>query len=165
MRCIIIKKQNSFIAYLLIGIGTYFLIKQLDLALFDTFYSWPTVLIIIGIVFLIHSYSTHEYEHIFTGVLLLGLGIHFHGVENYNFWIDHWSIYTLIVGVAFVIRYLQTHRGLIPGLILIGISVILIFSVTLPDAFKWFYGVTEFLDSFWPIILIGFGFYVLFKKR
>src|SRR5699024_11334005 len=69
-----------------------------------------------------------------------------HGVENYDFWIDHWSIYTLIAGVAFVIRYLQTHRGLIPGLILIGMSVILIFSVTLPNAFKWFYGVTEFLE-------------------
>src|SRR5699024_551967 len=72
--------------------------------------------------------------------------------------------YTLIAGIAFIIRYLQTHRGLIPGLILIGISIILIFSVTLPDAFKWFYGVTEFLDSFCPIILIAFGFFVLFNK-
>src|SRR5690625_6058906 len=163
--CLIIKKQNSFIAYLLIGIGTYFLIKQLDLALFDNFYSWPTILIIIGVVFLINSYSTHEYEHIFTGVLLLGLGIHFHGVENYEFWIDHWSMYTLIAGIAFMIRYLRTHRGLIRGLILIGISIILIFSVTLHDAFKWFYVVNHILDSFWPFILIALGFYVLFKKR
>ncbi|HLQ83513.1 MAG TPA: DUF5668 domain-containing protein [Pseudogracilibacillus sp.] len=159
------KKQNHFVAYLLIGIGTYFLIKQLNLSLFDNFYSWPTVLIIIGVVFLIHSYSTHEYQHIFTGVLLLGLGIHFHGLENYSFWIDHWSIFLLIAGVAFVIRYLQTYSGLIPGLILIGISLILIFSVTLPKAFKWFYGVTEFLDSFWPIILIGIGLYTLYKKK
>src|SRR5699024_11948854 len=121
----IIKKQNSFIAYLLIGIGTYFLIKQLDLALFVNFYSWPTILIIIGVVFLIHSYSTHEYEHIFTGVLLLGLGIHFHGVDNYDFWIDLWSMYTLFSGIAFIIRYLQTHRSLIPGLILFVLSFLL----------------------------------------
>src|SRR5699024_12660446 len=97
---------------------------------------------------------------IFTGVLLLGLGIHFHGVENYDFWIDHWSMYTLIAGIAFIIRYLQTHRGLIPGLILIGISIILIFSVTLPNAFKWFYGVSEFLFSFFLIILFVICFYV-----
>ena len=159
------KKQNSFIGYLLIGIGIYFLIKQLNLSLFESFYSWPTVLMIIGIVFLIHSYSTHEYEHVFTGVLLVGLGVHFHGLENYDFWIDHWSIYMLIAGVAFVIRSLQTHLGLIPGIILISISLILIFSVTLPDAFKWFYGVVEFLESFWPIFLIAFGFYMLFRKR
>lgn len=159
------KKQNSFIGYLLIGIGIYFLIKQLNLSLFESFYSWPTVLMIIGIVFLIHSYSTHEYEHIFTGVLLIGLGVHFHGLENYDFWIDHWSIFMFIAGVAFVIRSLQTHLGLIPGIILISISLILIFSITLPDAFKWFYGVVEFLESFWPIFLIAFGFYMLFKKR
>ncbi len=159
------KKQNSFIGYLLIGIGIYFLIKQLNLSLFESFYSWPTVLMIIGIVFLIHSYSTHEYEHIFTGVLLVGLGVHFHGLENYDFWIDHWSIFMFIAGVAFVIRSLQTHLGLIPGIILISISLVLIFSVTLPDAFKWFYGVVEFLESFWPIFLIAFGFYMLFRKR
>src|SRR5699024_9921569 len=158
-------KQNSFIAYLLIGIGTYFLIKQLDLALFDNFYFWPTILIIIVVVFLIHSYSSHEYEYIFTCVLLVCLDIYFHYVEIYYFCIFCWSMYTIIAGIAFIIRYLQTHRGLIPVLILIGISIILIFSVTLPDAFKWFYGVTEFLDSFWPIILIALGFYVLFKKR
>src|SRR5690625_1673799 len=117
-------KHNSLLANIFNGIVTYYLIKQLVLALFDNFYSWPTILIIIGFVFLIHSYSTHEYEHIFTGVLLLGLGIHFHGVENYDFWIDHWSMYTLIAGIAFIIRYLQTHRGLILGLILIGISII-----------------------------------------
>src|SRR5690625_7709625 len=115
------------------------------------------MLIIIGVVFLIHSYSTHEYEHIFTGVLLLGLGIHFHGVENYDFWIDHWSMYTLIAGIAFIIRYLQTHRGLIPGLILIGISIILIFSVTFPYAFIWFYVVTEYLYSYCQFIYIALG--------
>src|SRR5699024_1276080 len=150
---------------LLVGIGTYFFITQFDQALFDNFYYRPTILIIIGIVLLIHTYSTHEYEHIFIDELLHSPGIHLHGVETYDFWIDHWSMYTLIAGIAFIIRYLQTHRGLIPGLILIGISIILIFSLTLPNAFKWFYGVTEFLGSFWPIILIALGFYVLFKKR
>src|SRR5699024_10664787 len=119
-RCLIIKKQNNFIAYLLIGIGTYFLIKQLDLALFDNIYSWLTILIILDVVFLLHSYLTHYYDHIYKVVLLLCLGIHFHDVENYDFWIDHWSMYTLIAGIAFIILYLQTHRGHRPGLILIG---------------------------------------------
>src|SRR5699024_9441316 len=107
------KKQNSFIAYILIGIGIYFLIRQLNLTLFENFYSWPTFLIIIGISYLIHSYSVKEYESIFTGILLLGLGIHFHGLENYSFWFDHWSAYALIVGIAFLVRFFYTRRGLI----------------------------------------------------
>lgn len=159
------KKQNAFIAYIVIGIGIYFLIKQLDLQLFSAFYSWPTFLMIIGIAYLIHSYSTNELEHIFTGVLLLGLGIHFHGLENYAFWFDHWSAYALIVGIAFIVRYMQTKKGLIPGVVLIGIALLMIFSVTLPDWFQWIYGVVDFLETFWPVALIVFGVYLLrFKK-
>lgn len=160
------KKQNSFAAYVLIGIGVYFLIKQLDLPLFQNFYSWPTFLIIIGIAFLIHSYSTKEYNNIFTGVLLLGLGIHFHGLENYSFWFNHWSAYALIAGVAFWVRFLKTKSGFIPGSILIGISLLMIFSVTLPEWFQWIYGVAEFLETFWPVALIVLGIYLLrFKNK
>ena len=159
------KKQHAFTAYILIGIGVYFLIKQLDLEVFNNFYSWPTFLIIIGIAFLIHSYSEREYQNIFTGVLLLGLGIHFHGLENYSFWFDHWSAYALIVGVAFLARFLKTKTGLIPASVLIGISLLMIFSVTLPEWFHWIYGVAEFLETFWPVALIAIGVYLLrFKK-
>src|SRR5699024_11658523 len=98
----------------LIGLGIYFLIQQLDLQMFYYFYSIQTFLIIIGISFLIHSFSAREYEHIFTGDLLLGLGIHFHGLENYDFWLDHWSIYALIVGIAFLERFFKTKKGFVP---------------------------------------------------
>lgn len=159
------KKQHAFTAYILIGIGVYFLIKQLNLNLFENFYSWPTFLIIIGIAFLIHSYGAKEHQHIFTGTLLLGLGIHFHGIENYDFWLDHWSIYALIVGVAFLIRFLKTKKGLLPGSILIGISLLMIFSISLPTWFQWIYDVAEFLETFWPIALIVIGIYFLRYKK
>ena len=159
------KKHNAFTAYILIGLGIYFLIQQLDLQMFDKFYSWPTFLIIIGISFLIHSFSAIEYEHIFTGVLLLGLGIHFHGLENYDFWFDNWSIYALIVGIAFLARFFKTKKGFVPGVILIGLSLLMIFSVTLPKGFDWLYGVQDFLATFWPVVLIVLGIYLLkFKK-
>jgi len=159
------KKQHVFSAYVLIGIGVYFLIKQLDLALFSNFYSWPTFLMIIGIAFLLHSYNFKIYQNIFVGVLLLGLGIHFHGLEVYSFWFDHWSAYALIVGIAFFIRYLKTKTGFIPASVLIGVSLLMIFSVSLPEWFQWIYGVIDFLETFWPVALIVIGVYLLrFKK-
>ncbi len=159
------KKQHALSAYILIGLGVYFLIKQLNLSWFDNFYSWPTFLIIIGIAFLIHSYSTNDYNNLFIGVLLLGLGIHFHGLENYSFWLDHWSAYALIVGIAFLVKFFKTRTGLIPAVVLIGISLLMIFSVTLPDWFQWIYGVAEFIETFWPVALIVIGIYLLkFKK-
>ena len=158
------KQQHILSAYILIGLGVYFLIEQLELALFAKFYSWPTFLIIIGIVFLIYSYTTKEYNNIFTGVLLLGLGIHFHGLENYDFWFDHWSIFALIIGLAYLFRFFKTKRGLIPAGVLIGIAVLMIFSVSLPSWFEWIYGVADFIETFWPVALIVVGVYLLRKK-
>src|SRR5699024_11711043 len=97
--------------------------------------------------------------------VLFGVVIHYEGVENYVFCVDDWSVYALITGLAFIIRYFQTKKGLIPGAVLIGIALVMIFSVTLPDWFQWIYGVVDFLESFWPVAVIAFGVYLLkFKK-
>lgn len=162
---LVMKKQHILTAYILIGLGVYFLIRQLELTLFENFYSWPTFLIIIGIAFLTYSYSTKEYHNIFTGVLLLGLGIHFHGLENYDFWFDHWSAFALIVGLAFLFRFFKTKRGFIPATVLIGIAILMIFSVTLPEWFQWIYGVIDFIETFWPVALIVIGIYLLRRKK
>ncbi|HLR43237.1 MAG TPA: DUF5668 domain-containing protein [Pseudogracilibacillus sp.] len=160
------KKQHAFIAYILIGVGTYFLIRQLDLALFANFYGWPTFLLIIGAAYLIDSYARKDYYHIFTGVLLLGLGIHFHLLENYAFWtFDHWSVYAFIVGLAFLIRWMKTKQGFIIGVVLITIAILMFFSISLPSWFAWLYWLIDFLETFWPVALIGLGIYLLkFKK-
>ncbi|WP_188453492.1 LiaI-LiaF-like domain-containing protein [Virgibacillus oceani] len=159
------KKQNSFAGYLLIGIGAYFLLRELKLPIITDFYSWPTLLIVIGLALLIHSYSSKDYQNLFSGTIVLGLGIHFHGNEHYSFWIDHWAIYPLIVGIAFIVRYLKTKTGLLAGTILIGVSLLLIFSIRLPAWFDWIYIVINFIESFWPILLIGIGVYLLRKKK
>lgn len=158
------RKQNLFIAYLLIGLGVYFLIKQLDLAIFRPFVGWPTILAIIGVSFLLHSYSTKDKQTIFIGVIFLGLGIHFHGLQHYDFWYNHWSVYTLIIGIAYFLRFIYTKKGLIPAVVLITISVIMIFSISLPEWFQGIYGIIDFIETFWPVILIAIGIYFIRKK-
>src|SRR5699024_6685219 len=140
-----------------------------------------------GIAFLLHSYSTNEHDHIFTGVLLLGPGIHFHGLENYDFWFDHWFVYALITGLAFIICYFQKKKELIfedllngialiiilcffyilyiliPIIVLICIIFIIIFTVTFFELLKYIYWLIEFLDSFRLVSVIGFDlFFFLF---
>ncbi|PAV27702.1 hypothetical protein CIL05_20610 [Virgibacillus profundi] len=159
------KKQNALAAYVLIGIGGYFLLRQLKVPIFTDFYSWPTLLIIIGLALLIHSYTAKNYQNLFGGTIILALGIHFHGLEHYSFWIDHWAVYLLIVGIAFIVRFLQTKHGLLPGILLIGISLILIFSLEVPAWFDWIYDVFEFIERFWPIAIIIVGIYLLKKKK
>lgn len=159
------KKKNAFSAYLLIGIGVYFLLRQLKIPILTDFYSWQTLLIIVGLALLIHSYTSKNYQNLFTGTIVLGLGIHFHGVAHYSFWIDHWAVYLLIVGIAFIVRYVNTKSGLFPGVLLIAFAIIMIFSIQLPIWFDWIYIVINFIEKFWPILLIVLGVYLLTKKK
>lgn len=158
------KKRNLFTSYILIGLGIYFLIKQLEFSFFEPFIGWSTIVIIIGIAFLLHSYTAKEQSHLFTGIILLGIGIHFHGLQNYDFWYNHWSIYTLIIGIAYLFMFFKTKKGLIPSVVLLSISIIMIFSITLPDWFKGIYGIIDFIETFWPVILIVLGIYFIRKK-
>ncbi|WP_249870955.1 LiaI-LiaF-like domain-containing protein [Oceanobacillus saliphilus] len=158
------KKQNSLLAYLLIGIGIYFLLRELKIPILTDFYSWQTLLIIIGLALLIHSYTSKNYQNLFGGTIVLGLGIHLHGVQYYTFWIDHWAVFLLIIGLAFIVRYAKTKKGLLPGLLLIGLAILMIFSINLPGYFNWIYDIIEFLERFWPIAMIVIGIYLLKKK-
>ncbi|ENH97930.1 hypothetical protein J416_02711 [Gracilibacillus halophilus YIM-C55.5] len=158
------NKKNKLMAYLLIGIGIFFLLRELRLPILTDFYSWPTLLIVIGAAFLFYAYSAKDYKNIFPGALLLGLGIHFHSLRYYPFWIDHWGMYTLIVSLAFLLRYTKFKKGLLPGLILLGLSLFALFASSTPEWFDWIYETMNWIERFWPVILIVIGGYILWKR-
>lgn len=159
------RGENSLFAYILIGVGLYFLLKELNITIFAHFYSWPSLIIIIGIIFLIHSYSTRNNQNLFSSVILLGIGIHFYGLNNYSNWIDHWAVYMFIVGIAFIIRYLISKSGLFVGLVLTGLSILMVFSISVPAWLNWIYTIPSFIKQFWPVILIIIGIYLLVSKK
>lgn len=160
-----LKKQNSFLGYILIGIGAFFLLKQLKIPIFTDFYSWPTLLIIIGLALIVYGYRSREYNSLFSGTIVLGLGVHFHGLTHYPFWIDHWAVYPLLVGIAFMVRALKLKKGMFVGLFLVAASLFMIYSIKLPEWFSWVDHIIEFFGSYWPIILIIMGVYLLMRKK
>lgn len=159
------KRQNSLLAYILIGIGLFFLLRELKLPILTDFYSWQTLLIIIGVVFLFYSYQSKSYNHILTGFVILGIGIHFHGINHYGFWIDHWGVYFIIVGFAFLIRYFKTKSGLFIGLSLLLIGILFIYSQSFDQYFYWMNDLIALIERFWPILLIIFGIFLLRRNR
>lgn len=159
------KNQNSLLAYILIGIGLFFLLRELKLPIITDFYSWQTLLIIVGLAFLVHSYRSKSYDQIFIGVLILGIGIHLHGVVHYSFWIDHWGVYLVIIGAAFILRYFKTKSGLLPGAALLVLGGLLIYSRQFNEYFYWMYDLLSLIERFWPVLLIIIGFIWLKKGK
>ncbi|PKR79137.1 hypothetical protein CEY16_05130 [Halalkalibacillus sediminis] len=158
------KQQKTFVAILLIGLGLYFLLQQFSIPFLSQFDTWPSILIILGIAFLVNGYANKQHDSVFPGVILLGLGLHFHMLSHADRWIDHWGMYTLIVGLAFLVKAHKTNSGIFPGIILLIISFFAISSVAMPSWFKWFDVIFNTLEQFWPAILIIIGTVLLFKK-
>ncbi|WP_078430197.1 LiaI-LiaF-like domain-containing protein [Alkalihalobacterium alkalinitrilicum] len=157
------KKQGIFPGILFIGVGLYFLLQQFDLPFANQLLTWPSILLVIGIAFLCQSYLGHDSGTIFPGVLLVGLGIHFHAIVMFSFWPNHWAMFTLIVGISFLLLYFRTNRdGLIPAIILLVISGFGFFST---DLMHWFVSFFDLFEGFWPLLLIVLGLFLIFRRK
>jgi hypothetical protein len=151
--------HNSWIGGLiLILIGLYFFLKELNVPLLNEIASWPMILILIGLFFMISSLSNKKQRgSIFPGIILLGLGAHFLGQDLIAGWPTHWAVYTFVVSIAFFGQYLVSgERGsIVPALILLAISLsTTVLSETLHDI-SW--------SDWWPVILIILGVVILFR--
>lgn len=159
------RKKNHLSAFILIGIGSYFLLKQLQIPLLNQFTLWPALLIIIGTSFLLHSYLNRDHDKIFPGVFILGTGIHLHGLATYGSWIDNWGIYALIIGIALLLRFQKTKTGLYPGLLMLSLGLFVILTANHPILFDSIQQRISSLIDYWPVGLIIFGIYLLIKKK
>lgn len=159
------KNQGIFPGIILIGIGVYFLMDQLNLPFLKNVFTWPTILLFIGLAFILQAYISKEDQLIFPGIILLGLGAHFHGRELFDFWPDHWAVYTFIVGLAFIVRYQKTKSGIVPGIILIIISLLGLFYDGIIGWMNYIGRAVGWIENFWPIVLIVVGVYLLYKSK
>jgi hypothetical protein len=161
----IVKNQQYFAGMILFGFGGYFLLQHTNIAFFQQFSGWPTLMMIIGVAMLWQGYKGREYELIFPGVIVFGFGLHFHVVTNFHLWPDEIGVFLLIVALAFILKYQKTGSGLAQGLLFAAISGMLLFQNRILAWFGTLESQTSLLFEYWPIVLIGFGAYMLFKKK
>jgi hypothetical protein len=160
-----VKNQRIFPGIILIGFGAYFFLQQTQLNIFKEFYTWPTLLAIVGIAFLGQAYIARDYESILPGTILLGFGIHFHIVHKLAIWPDHIGTFILIIALGFLLRYQKLGNGLFQGLLFLVLAGLLLFY----DKIVGWLGLLEngvsLAWKFWPAVLMIIGVYLLFKKE
>lgn len=159
------KNQRMIPGIILIGFGAYFYLQQSNITLFQQFYTWPTLLMIVGIAFLGQGYWGKDYEAILPGVILAGFGLHFHVVNRLEIWPDHLGSFILIIALGFLLRYQKVGNGLLQGIMFLILAVLLLFY----DRIVAWLGLLEngvsLAWQFWPTALILAGLYLLFFKR
>jgi hypothetical protein len=160
-----LKNQRIFPGIILIGFGAYFYLQQTQINLFKEFYTWPTLLIIVGVAFLGQAYMANEYESILPGTILLGFGVHFHVVNKLALWPDHIGAFILIIALGLLLRYQKVGTGLFQGLLFLVLAGLLLFYGKIVSWFGLIENGVSLAWKFWPAVLIVIGIYLLLKKE
>ncbi|TYS19656.1 hypothetical protein FZC78_01100 [Rossellomorea vietnamensis] len=159
------KGQRLFPGMILIGFGIYFYLQQSNISIFREFYTWPTLLIIVGIAFLAQGYKGKDYEAILPGTILTGFGLHFHISSHIAIWPDHIGVFILIISLGCLLRYQKTGNGLFQGVLFLILAIILLFYDKVLLWLGILQGGVNIIRDFWPLIIVIIGIYLLFIKK
>lgn len=159
------KTTRTFPGIILLGLGLYFMLQRAQIELFPGFFDWPTILCLIGIAFLVPAYAGGDTQSILPGVLLLGIGLHFHFVNVLDIWPNNIGIFILFVSLGLILKARKTNTGLLPGILLFIISLITIYY---DHIMSWLQitntGIAD-PGKYWPFVLLAIGIYFLISKK
>jgi hypothetical protein len=159
------KKQSMFFGVLLVGFGIFFLLNELHMSIAAKVYTWPVLLILIGAALLTESALSQDHSNLLASYILITLGIHFYVSEQIPFWPTNISMVVFMVAISFLISARKAKSGFFQGGTLLIIAILMMFS----DRLKLFLPKVEdgvnYLTTFWPILLLLVGLYLLFFKR
>ncbi|MBD3107803.1 hypothetical protein IEO70_05440 [Bacillus sp. AGMB 02131] len=159
------KSNSIFSGIILIGFGLYYLLERFTIDFLQNLHTWPTLLCITGVAFLVQAYKANHYDSILPGVIFFGFGVHFHVINTYHIWPNHLGVFILIISLGLLLQANKTKDGYFPGIVLLIISMLLLFN----DKLLNILGVvqTELISRFsvWAIVLIALGLVLLFIKK
>ncbi|MGB3889679.1 MAG: DUF5668 domain-containing protein, partial [Priestia megaterium] len=154
-----------FFGVLLVGFGIFFLLNELHMSIAAKVYTWPVLLILIGAALLTESALSQDHSNLLASYILITLGIHFYVSEQIPFWPTNISMVVFMVAISFLLSARKAKSGFFQGGTLLIIAILMMFS----DRLKLFLPKVEdgvnYLTTFWPILLLLVGLYLLFFKR
>jgi hypothetical protein len=156
------KKRHYTLGIILLILGVFFLTERMSLIEF----TWPLILLVIGIVSLVEAWLSRRSEGIFAGILMTFLGLIFMA-DGLN-WITggvsrNWPLVALALSLSFLISAAFVKEGKkhwIPGFVLLAIGGLFLIAE---------YGLarrglmTNFLE-WWPFTLFVVGIWLLLRK-
>jgi len=163
------EKEKSIIpGALLILVGLFLLLHQLDLVYLRWRHLYPILMLGFSALFFASIIYKRDKGAIFPGMVLLVLGLFFF-LRNFDFFEFgyyfysfeyYWPIFLVAFGLGFVALYVvrQDDWGvLIPGTILLFLGTL--FFLRSAGYFFWWR-----LADFWPVILIIIGLSIVFSN-
>ncbi|HUT21203.1 MAG TPA: hypothetical protein VM366_18780 [Anaerolineae bacterium] len=153
------KRSGMAVGAVLIIIGAWLLIVQFIPALRGWF-SWPTIIIAVGLLLFLLGLFLGEYEMAIPGCIVGGIGgILFwqNTTGNWESWSYIWALIPGFAGTGTLIAGLSRRDG---GQVRGGLWTMLV-SAVLFLVFGSLFGAIGVLGQYWPVLLIVLGLFAL----
>ncbi|KSU88550.1 MULTISPECIES: LiaF transmembrane domain-containing protein [Priestia] len=159
------KKQSIFFGVLLVGFGIFFLVDELNLKIAEHLYTWPLLLVLVGVALGAQCRISQDYSNVLASYILITLGGHFYVSDWLPFWPQHTSMVILMIALSFLLSAKKSKTGLFQGILLLLIALFMMFSNNLNQFAPAVENGVNYLATFWPILFLLIGLYLLFSKR
>jgi len=153
------KRSGMAVGAVLIIVGAWLLIVQFIPALRGWF-SWPTIIIAVGLLLFLLGLFLGEYEMAIPGCIVGGIGgILFwqNTTGNWESWSYIWALIPGFAGTGTLIAGLSRRDG---GQVRGGLWTMLV-SAVLFLVFGSLFGAIGVLGQYWPVLLIVLGLFAL----
>ncbi|MFD1426407.1 membrane-bound ClpP family serine protease [Kroppenstedtia sanguinis] len=157
--------RTKTIGLLIVLAGIFLLLREQGIELSLDTLSWELILALAGLLMIFFSRHKprHSYGMIWGGIAL-GLGVHAWGMKQIKDWPAHWSMFPAIIGASLLIfggllRKNRSHGTIGALLLLLGL-----FAWPGVTEIPGLHPIAQFLNSYWPGILVILGTYMAFKK-
>lgn len=157
--------QKYFVSTTLILLGIYYLFLMFDIAAVEGISTWAATITIFGIAFISQANKGGQSDLYLPGLLLLGMGLYYSFDWLFNFWPSEISAIITGTGIALLFHSFHKNSSYLFGLITTFVGILMTLQEQFVIAGTLFDMSVNFLNTFWPLIIIGAGVYVLLRKR
>jgi uncharacterized membrane protein HdeD (DUF308 family) len=162
------KKSSILPGVILIAIGALLMTHRVVGFRLDWIRIYPILMIILGISLCIDTFRRRNCTSLFWGTVLIVVGAFFllrnYHVLPFYFSDEYWPVFMIAGGLGFFARFVYDPAKwgfLIPAgfFLLVGVrSGLITFDLSMR-------GFEEWIDTYWPVLIILLGLIVLFRKR
>ncbi|OLP65358.1 hypothetical protein BACPU_14460 [Bacillus pumilus] len=159
------KKKSILLPLTLLAVALYAILSGSQFDLWQDQEKWFTLVLLFGLAFLYQGKKEQDYAHVFIGMLLAGLSLHFILQPKIDYWPDTFTMIVFIVGLALFMKSAQKKEYRLESVVLIALGLFLYFFQQITKQLSALSIPTSGFELYWPYVLILVSLLLLFLKR
>ncbi|MDR4995686.1 hypothetical protein RGT17_10705 [Bacillus altitudinis] len=159
------KKKSILLPLTLLAVALYAILSGDQFDIWKDQEKWYTLVLLFGLAFLYQGQKEQESSHVFIGMLMTGLSLHFILQPKLDYWPDTFTMIVFVVGLALFVKSSQKKEYRIESVVLIALGLFLYFFQQITKQLSSLSIPTSGFELYWPYVLIAVSLLLLFLKR